>query len=97
MKMILFCMLFIVFTDSSAQYKQQNRLSNTYTPEILEDVLLSAEEWHPFPTYDERPAWEKLPETVKTEFIKKGESALNEEWPKVSGKRSYVSKVLDIF
>jgi hypothetical protein len=44
MKTILFSMLFIVFIDSSAQYKQQNRLSNTYTPEILEDVLLSAEE-----------------------------------------------------
>jgi len=75
------CILFFISTAVCAQISAPNRLSRIYPPEIIEDVILTVDQWHPFPAYEERKAWENLPDTLKEKFIIAGESALETEWP----------------
>ncbi|MCK4967186.1 hypothetical protein KAS50_09145, partial [bacterium] len=41
------------------------------------------EDWHPFPTADEREAWTSLPEETKQAHIRRGEAAMNKELPAI--------------
>ncbi|MBL7200412.1 MAG: heparinase II/III family protein [Anaerolineae bacterium] len=49
--------------------------------ETLRTKLLPRAEWHPYPTRDDRDAWEALPQAVRTARIAQGECALGGEWP----------------
>jgi hypothetical protein len=68
-------------TVARAQISSPNRLSSRFPPEILKDIILTVDEWHPFPKYEERRAWENLPDILKDDFIHIGESALKKKWP----------------
>jgi len=73
--------LVFMSTVARAQISSPNRLSSSFPPELLKDIILTVDEWHPFPTYEERKAWENLPDILKDDFIHTGESALKKEWP----------------
>jgi len=83
MRILLICLMIIICTAARAQMNGQNRLSRAYPPELLKDIIKSADEWHPFPTYEERAAWENLSDDIKADFISAGESALEREWPRL--------------
>jgi len=79
-------------SPSSDQSEGMDLLSGTYTLEKLDDIILSAEEWHPFPKASDHDAWEKLPERVRISHIQQAEKHLNTEWvtPKASVFMEYV-------
>lgn len=49
----------------------------------LESILISQEDWHPYPTVEDRDDWIGLPNAVQRAHLKLGESALGFEWPTV--------------
>lgn len=55
-------------------------LSERYA-DRLEKILISKDQWHPYPTIKERDAWAALPEPVINAHIKAGEDALGYTWP----------------
>lgn len=59
-------------------------LSDNYVNENLSEVLLSREDYKPFPTIEERNKWDKLPHSLKKFWVNKGESKLNYSWPTIT-------------
>ena len=51
---------------SPDQPEQTNLLSGLTSLERLDEVILSADEWHPFPKASEQVAWRKLPEPERS-------------------------------
>ncbi|MBN1139567.1 MAG: heparinase II/III family protein [Anaerolineae bacterium] len=43
--------------------------------------LIARADWRPFPTIDERAAWEGLPASVRAAYLAQGEALQKEEWP----------------
>ncbi len=56
-------------------------LSDGMTSARLKELLIPRSDWHPYPTVDERDAWEVLPQHVRTDYLGRGEAALGTEWP----------------
>lgn len=59
-------------------------LAERYVNEILSEMLLSRENYKPFPTIEERDEWDKLPTYLKKFWIDKGERKLNYSWPTIT-------------
>lgn len=70
----------------SAEKEEMNLLSGRYSLESLKEIIVSAEDWHPFPKASEQAAWQKLPEKVRTAHLLQGEKHLGCDWeiPKAS-------------
>ena len=49
--------------------------------ENIKDLLISREEFRPFPQYEDRAGWEKLGEELRTFMVQKGEEYLGYGWP----------------
>lgn len=56
-------------------------LSESYPREVLQSILLTGENWPPFPSIDERSGWEALPEDIRAAAAETGEEALRDEFP----------------
>ncbi len=73
------------FFNTFCVYGQHNKARNFLTGSLsessLQTLLSNAEQWQPFPRYQESAQWEALPEEVKHNLIKKGEEALAFQWP----------------
>lgn len=52
-----------------------------YSDEQLAQILLPRERCHPYPTVEEREAWESLPADVRAEMIARGEALMGFSWP----------------
>ncbi len=72
--------------------KPLDLLGGTYPKAALAELILPSAEWHPFPKVDEREAWLKLPEAIRTDYIARAEKHLGAEWatPKASVFLEYV-------
>jgi hypothetical protein len=79
-------------SPSSDQREEMNLLTGTFSLEKLNEIILSAEDWHPFPKASENEAWQKLPARVRNAHIGKAEEHLDCEWttPKASVFMEYV-------
>lgn len=55
-------------------------LARSYPLENLNNVLLSIENWKPFPTVSNPDGLDKIPKSVRTAHIHAGEKALDETW-----------------
>jgi hypothetical protein len=53
----------------------------------LADVLIPVEEYHPFPTANEREQWEMLPDDLKEKMVAYGEDFLEYDWPTLTAVR----------
>ncbi len=62
-------------------------LSQKHSEEVVRDILISRDEWRPFPTASTREAWAALPPRVRQTQIVRGEERLNFEWPAVPAVR----------
>jgi hypothetical protein len=82
----------LAFTCLVEGQEGKNLLSGRFTPEKLEEILIPAENWFPFPTASERGGWEKIPGNVRAAYIRQGEKHLDCEWetPKASVFLEYV-------
>jgi hypothetical protein len=56
-------------------------LQDRCSPEKLVSVLIPRQKWHPFPTAQERPGWESLPQSVRNARVYHGEKAAAADWP----------------
>ena len=76
--------LAIVFISMTlwAQEKR-NLLTNAYPKSLVNDVLVKDNTWVPYPTYNDRQAWEKIPESLRKQYIEAGEQYLDYGWPTV--------------
>ncbi len=55
-------------------------LSSAFPAAKLDQVLLSREQWKPFPTATERAPWETLPDDVREAAVAAGEKHLGRTW-----------------
>ena len=62
---------------------ERNLLENNLTRQQLSQVLAKGTEWVKLPAYHDRAAWESLPQEIRANIIKRGESALGFDWPVV--------------
>jgi len=86
---IIFFSILIILSVSlcfSGEKKEMNLLSGTYTLERLNEIIIPAEEWRPFPTASEHAGWRELPEKVRLAHLRQGEEHLGCDWetPKAS-------------
>jgi hypothetical protein len=54
-------------------------LAEKYPLEKLREILV--EEWHPYPTAEEREAWDGLPDPIRKAYIDRGGGAHAFDWP----------------
>ncbi len=57
------------------------KLCELYPQETIEKVLIPREQWHPWPTWSNRDAWENLPKAVRKDLVANGEQYLGYDWP----------------
>jgi len=62
-------------------YRDINLLSKSFPPEKLKEIILSAEEWHPYPDINEREAWSKIPTEVAELYLSQAWNYLGYNWP----------------
>ena len=58
----------------------RNLLAGRTTEAQLAAMLVPRERWHPYPTIDERAAWNVVPATVRDSFVKAAERELGQPW-----------------
>ena len=58
-------------------------LAGKYSLQDLSLVIIPREQWHPYPLVQDPAGFGKIPEDVKQEYIKEGESLLNAKWPRL--------------
>jgi hypothetical protein len=81
MKKTTFILAICVFWNIfPAQAEERNMLSQLYSEQEIDGLLLSGNSWITFPEYTDRKAWEEIPENIRIEIIRKGEESLNFEW-----------------
>ena len=90
--LLIFSLSILILSYSVLGQGGDNILSGRFLPEKLIKILVSAEDWHPFPRASERDNWERLPEKVRTAYIRQAEKHLNGDWetPKASVFLEYV-------
>ncbi len=92
---IIFFSLSIILTvpfGISVDKEEMNLLSGTYTLERLQEIIVAAEEWYPFPKASDHAGWKKIPEKVRAAHLRQGEKHLGCDWeiPKASVFLEYV-------
>lgn len=60
--------------------QQRNILTSKYPPAEIQTII-SSKSWHPYPTISERGAWNKLPDSFKSNLVKEAEKLLKKEYP----------------
>ena len=80
---ILVSGLLVVTTLLNAAVAKEDRfkLRELYPQEKIAKVLVPRGQWHPWPTWSDRRAWEGLPEPVRQDLIANGEQYLGYQWP----------------
>jgi len=79
---VVICLLMIVVLCSTAVGREGRfRLAELYPQEKIAKVLIPRDQWHPWPRWDERQAWEGLPQVVREDLLANGEKYLGYDWP----------------
>jgi len=87
MKKILFYFIGLLFIQGTSLpvFSQINHhrdlLSSKYRTEDLLKIYDTSNPWKPFPGYEDRDAWNNLPEIVKKAHLRAAEEALDYSWP----------------
>ncbi len=58
----------------------QNLLSATFSESFLASNLVSADKYHPYPHWDERAAWDAVPEDLRTPIVHQAEADQKAGW-----------------
>jgi len=74
-------LLLVMFTGLTTAGEGRFKLRELYPQEQIEQVLLSQDQWRPWPKWSERQAWEGLPAEVRKDLIAGGEAYLGYDWP----------------
>lgn len=82
---LLLILLMVSCQFSSAQ---QNLLSGKYSKEKLSGILISKDQWVPFPKINDRDGWSKADQDMMKAYIKKAEAYLDYQWPSIPATKS---------
>jgi len=74
-------LLAVVLTGVAVGREGRFKLGELYPQEKIAKVLVTREKWHPWPTWNERSAWEALPQEVRDDLVANGEEYLGYDWP----------------
>lgn len=64
---------------------QRNIFAELLNNISLQEVILSPDEWHPYPDWNDTVFWNNLPDEYKTSIIIKAESCLDNDWGNLYG------------
>lgn len=78
-KMLLACLLFHL-TGSLHAYEERNLLLQIADVDRVKSVLLDNQQWIPYPSYNDRTAWDNLLGSDKATYIQRGERQLDYAW-----------------
>lgn len=78
-KIIILILLCLSILKVNA-YSEKNLLQKAATAEQVKSALILNQKWVPYPNYNDRSGWDKLMGNFKSEYIQKGEQALNYNW-----------------
>jgi hypothetical protein len=90
--LIVVTILLAAFLYATPALEDMNLLSGKYPPEKLHEIIIPAQDWHPYPRAAERAEWDKLPERIRLAHIRRAEEHIGAEWetPKASVFLEYV-------
>lgn len=63
--------------------EKRNLLTTAYPKSLVNEVLVKDPAWVPYPAYNDRQAWERIPHALRSKYIEAGERFLNYAWPTV--------------
>jgi len=79
--LLLLLVFAIVRSNVAIGREDRFKLGELYPRERIAQVLIPRGKWHPCPTWDEREAWDGLPQEVRNDLIANGEKYLGYDWP----------------
>lgn len=56
-------------------------LNQAFSTELLRNTIPSRAQYHPYPTIDQREAWDSLDPETRTRWLARGDTRLNFPWP----------------
>lgn len=74
---------FLLSVAVQAQEKR-NLLTDFYTRKFVSESITRDNSWVPYPAYQDREAWQKIPEAIREQTIQAGEKYLGYEWPTIT-------------
>jgi len=74
-------LLAVVLSGGVSAREGRFKLGELYSQEKVAKLLLAREDWHPWPRWDERSAWEALPAEVRQDLLANGAEVLGYDWP----------------
>lgn len=81
LKAMLIIMLICSLVTVGHAQRIRSMLSRSYPVSELQRILTSQSDFHPFPRWSERSAWNSLAEPLRKFLIERGENYLNYQWP----------------
>jgi hypothetical protein len=75
-------MLALVVWTTSA-HEKRNYLTQTYSRRAINTSLVNDDSWIPYPAYENRDAWEAVPEGIRKKAIETGEKYIGYQWQPV--------------
>ena len=81
-KIIFTITLFLLSLAVSAQ-QEQNLMSGKYSPQELQNILISQVQWTPFPRIDDREGWARADQKMMEAYVKTAETYLDYDWPTI--------------
>lgn len=80
MNKIKLLILFALITIPAVAYTPRNLLQNSTSISKLQEVIITDQQWVPYPAYDNREAWNELLSERRAYFIEQGKKKLDYEW-----------------
>ncbi|MDE6825395.1 MAG: heparinase II/III-family protein [Paramuribaculum sp.] len=83
MKKILIIIAAAACWISAQAYTHRDLITSKASREDLKEMLVTDRQWVTLPAYSDRAGWDALLGDMKDFYIKRGEKALNHNWPRV--------------
>lgn len=83
MKKILLIIAAVACFVSAQAYTERNLITSKASKDELKEMLVSDQLWVTLPAYSDRAGWDALLGDLKDFYIKRGEKALDHNWPRI--------------
>ena len=81
---VFFIITGLSFTFLANAQEKRNLLTDSFTRKLVAESICIDKSWIKYPSYNDREAWEQLPEELRKETIKVGEKHLGYNWPRIT-------------
>ena len=81
MRSFIMLLVSILAVNQSLAQPGKISLSESYSLSMLQNSIITQQNYHPFPRSDERTSWNALPENARRILIERGERYLNYAYP----------------